>query len=210
MSLFYHLNKSDIINIDSIREGAVMVDKESLRKEMMKKRNSLSKSEKKMKDGSIYNQVINDPDYKSADSVFLFMSFGSEINTKPIIQHALDHNKRVFLPKVVGKNLELFEIKNFENLERSKYGILEPNAYCQKIHNCGIDFILMPGLAFDPTGGRVGYGGGFYDRYISNIPNYQEIPKVAIAYSFQIIDKVPMDKYDIPVDRIIRNEVRNA
>ena len=109
------------------------MDKETLRKKMMKKRNSLSKRKKKIKDESIYNQVINDPDYIKADSVFLFMSFGSEINTKTIIQHALDQNKRVFLPKVVGKNLELFEIEDFENLERSKYGILEPNAHCPKI-----------------------------------------------------------------------------
>src|SRR6056297_3532404 len=104
-----------------------MIEKEAIRKEMMKKRNSLSKKEKKIKDQSIYNQVINDKDYMAADSVFVFLSFGSEINTKPIVEHALDQNKRVFLPKVVGKYLELFEIENFENLERSKFGILEPN-----------------------------------------------------------------------------------
>lgn len=187
-----------------------MVKKEVLRKQMMKKRSNLSKAEKRIKDQSIYKQVISDKDYREADSVFVFLSFGSEINTKPILQHALDHNKRVFLPKVVGNHLELFEIENFENLERSKYGILEPNAYCQGIGNCGIDFILMPGLAFDSSGGRVGYGGGFYDRYISSLPNYKDIPKVAIAYDFQILDKVPMSKYDIPVDRIIVNGVENA
>lgn len=187
-----------------------MLKKEALRKQMIKKRSSLSKKEKKIKDQSIYNQVINDKDYMTANSVFLFLSFGSEINTKPIVEHALDHNKRVFLPKVVGNHLELFEIENFENLDRSKYGILEPNAYCQGIGNCGIDFILMPGLAFDPSGGRVGYGGGFYDRYVSSLPNYKDIPKVAIAYDFQIVDEVPMSKFDIPVDRIIVNEVENV
>lgn len=187
-----------------------MLEKEALRKKMIKERNGLSKKEKKIKDESIYNQVIKDKDYIAANTVFLFMSFGSEINTKKIILDALDHNKKVFLPKVVGKKLELFEIEDFENLERSKYGILEPNAFCQGIGNCGIDFILMPGLAFDSFGGRVGYGGGFYDRYISSLPNYKEIPKVAIAYDFQIIEKVPMSKYDIPVDRIIIDEVKNV
>ncbi len=68
----------------------------------------------------------------------------------------------------------------------------------------------MPGLAFDQFGGRVGYGGGFYDRYISSLPNYEEIAKVAIAYDFQIVDQVPMSKYDIPVDRIIVDEVKNV
>jgi 5-formyltetrahydrofolate cyclo-ligase len=68
----------------------------------------------------------------------------------------------------------------------------------------------MPGLAFDSSGGRVGYGGGFYDRYISSLPNYKDIPKVAIAYDFQIVDEVPMNQYDIPVDRIIVNEVENV
>ena len=187
-----------------------MIEKKVLRKKMMKKRSNLSISKKKLKDKSIYNQVINDQDYIAAASVFLFLSFGSEINTKPIVKHALDHGKQVFLPKVVGKNLELFEIEDFENLEKSKYGILEPKACCQAIGNCGIDFILMPGLAFDPSGGRVGYGGGFYDRYISTLPNYNEIPKVAIAYNFQVIDEVPMSEYDIPVDRIITNGVENV
>jgi len=93
-----------------------MIEKKVLRKKMMKKRSNLSISKKKLKDKSIYNQVINDQDYISADSVFLFLSFGSEINTKPIVKHALDHGKQVFLPKVVGKNLELFEIEDFENL----------------------------------------------------------------------------------------------
>jgi 5-formyltetrahydrofolate cyclo-ligase len=187
-----------------------MLDKEQLRKQMKRKRKSLSSEEKKLKDQSIYKQVISDKDYIAADSVFLFLSFGSEINTNIIIQNALDHNKRVFLPKVVGENIELFEVENFENLKRSKYGILEPNAHCKRIDNCGIDFILMPGLAFDQSGGRVGYGGGFYDRYISSLPKDEEIAKVAIAYDFQIVDHVPMSKYDIPVDRIIVDEVKNV
>jgi len=186
------------------------LEKDQLRKQMMKKRSSLSKKEKKIKDQSIYNQVVNDEDYNTADSVFLFLSFGSEIDTKKIIQDALDHSKKVFLPKVVGENLELFEVEDFENLERSKYGILEPNENCQAIRNCSLDFILMPGLAFDQSGGRVGYGGGFYDRYISSLPNYEKIPKVAIAYDFQIVDEVPMSRYDIPVDRIIVDEVKNV
>jgi len=187
-----------------------MLNKDQLRKKMTKERSNQSKKEKKRKDQSIYAQVIKDEDYINADSVFLFLSFGSEIETKTIVQDALQQKKKVFLPKVVGKKLELFEVKDLENLERSKYGILEPNDQCKGIGNCAIDFILMPGLAFDESGGRVGYGGGFYDRYIASLPNYKAIPKVAIAYDFQIIKQVPMNEFDIPVDRIIINEVKNV
>ena len=201
------MNKSGIIIISQQKRRS-HVRKRSVTSTDDKKRSDLSKKEKKLKDESIYNQVVNDAAFIAADSVFLFLSFGSEIDTKKIIQHALDHNKKVFLPKVIGKKLELFKMKDFENLEKSKFGILEPNAYCESIGNCGIDFILVPGLAFDLSGGRVGYGGGYYDRYISSLPKYETIPKVAIAYDFQIVDEVPMNKYDIPVDRIIIDEVR--
>lgn len=187
-----------------------MIKKEVLRKEMKKKRDNLTKDEKIKKDLSIYNQVINDKEFNDAASVFLFLSFGSEIDTKKIIQYALDQGKVVYLPKVVENHLELYEIENFNNLERSNYGILEPNNNCRCIGNRNIDFILMPGLAFDQSGGRLGYGGGFYDRYIGTLPSYEKIKKVAIAYNFQIIKKVPMGKYDIPVDRIIVDEVKNV
>jgi len=187
-----------------------MIRKENLRKKMKKKRNELSKEEKTKKDQSIYEQVIQDEGFINAESVFLFLSFGSEIDTKRIIQYALDERKTVYLPKVVSNHLEIFEIEDFDNLERSSYGIFEPNKNCKSLNSRKIDFILMPGLAFDATGARLGYGAGYYDRFIASLPLYDKIVKVAIAYDFQMIKNVPTTRYDIPVDRIITNKVKNV
>ena len=101
--------------------------------------------------------------------------------------------------------MKLFKINGFNDLEKGCMGILEPKDKCVEFINEKLDFILMPGLAFDKLGGRIGYGGGYYDKFLKQLSYYKEIPKVAIAYDFQVIDYIPMNDYDVRVDRIITN-----
>ena len=180
-------------------------EKKELRNKMKKIRNLISKENKQIYDEIIFNKLIIDSDFKNANNYFIFVNFGSEIDTKKIINYLLERNKNVFVPKVVGKDMKLFKINGFNDLEEGCMGILEPKDECVEFVDEKLNFILMPGLAFDKSGGRIGYGGGYYDKFLKQLSYYKKIPKVAIAYNFQVIDYIPMNDYDVKVDKIITN-----
>jgi 5-formyltetrahydrofolate cyclo-ligase len=182
-----------------------MKTKGELRKLMMEKRKALSKEEKKELDGIIFSKVIESEYYTKAKIIFVFVSHEDEVDTIKIIKHALKNNKIICVPKVISKlqGMEVIEIKSLEDLEPGKFGILEPKPGNNIISAETIDLVLLPGLAFDIDGGRLGYGGGFYDRYLTNITI--NTPKIGIGYDFQIIDKVTMEKHDNHIDGIITN-----
>ena len=178
-------------------------DKKEIRNEMIKLRDAIPFENKKIKDDKIFNKLINNVDFKKANNYFLFVSFRSEIETKTIINYLIDRNKNVFVPKVVGNIMKLYLIKSLDDLEKGVMGIMEPRENLKELTNEKLDFILMPGLAFDNLGGRIGYGGGYYDKFLSSLDYLNTVPKIAIAYKFQVINSIPMKDYDIRVDKII-------
>lgn len=177
--------------------------KDNIRKKMLLKRKQIDPETKKDWDERIYASIIQDPDYINSKTVFLFHSFNNEIETRNLIEHALNASKHVYIPRVEGRVMRIYQIHDLSNLVKNSMGILEPGDLSKPFTEERIDFILMPGLAFDQKGGRIGYGGGFYDRFLMTLESLDNISKVAIAYDFQVIDFVPMNKHDIPVDRII-------
>lgn len=177
--------------------------KDNIRKRMLIKRKQIDPKRKTQWDEKIYNAIIQDRDYINSETVFLFHSFNYEIETRKLIEHALNASKRVYIPRVEGPVMRIYQIRDLSNLVKNSMGILEPGDLSKPFDEERIDFILMPGLAFDKKGGRIGYGGGFYDRFLMSLESLDDISKVAIAYDFQVIDYVPMSKHDIPVDRII-------
>jgi 5-formyltetrahydrofolate cyclo-ligase len=183
----------------------IINEKNKLRIKIKKMRDAISEDDKKIFDELIFNKLINDENFKKANNYFIFVNFGSEIDTKKIIIYLLKNNKNVFVPKVVGKNMELRKINTLDDLEKGYMGILEPKNNCVEFKNEKLDFILMPGLAFDRSGCRIGYGGGYYDKFLGALDYLEEIPKIAIGYKFQLIDYVPVNDYDIKVDRLITN-----
>jgi len=179
-------------------------EKKEIRNKMIKLRDAMSLEDKKIKDNKIFNKLINNDDFKKAINYFLFVSFRSEIETKTIINYLIDRNKNVFVPKVVGNIMKLYQIKSLEeDLEKGVMGIKEPKESLKELTDEKLDFILMPGLAFDNLGGRIGYGGGYYDKFLSSLDYLNAVPKIAIAYKFQVINHIPMNDYDIRVDNII-------
>ncbi|SKA73609.1 5-formyltetrahydrofolate cyclo-ligase [Clostridium sp. USBA 49] len=180
--------------------------KKSIREEMIKHRDSLSIDIKEKWDENIFNNFINSKFYKYSNTIFSFVSFKSEVDTHKIIKYALNDGKTIYVPKVKSKQkeMEIFKIEGFNDLKKGYFGILEPVEGCKTACRDNIDLILMPGLAFDKYGGRIGYGAGFYDRFLSSIK--KDINKIALAYKFQVIDKVPEDKNDIRIDGIITEE----
>lgn len=186
---------------------AIFNDKKILRKEILEKRNNIDLVKKEEMDKKILNQFYESKYYKQAEKIFIYISYDSEINTKVIINKALKDNKKIYVPRTEFKtrHMDAVGITSLDNLIESKYGILEPSIEELYIDPSELDLIVVPGVAFDRNGGRMGYGAGFYDRYFKKInkQNINKIVKLALAYELQMLDKVPMNTQDVPVDFII-------
>lgn len=150
--------------------------------------------------------------------LFTYISFGNEVDTHEIINKALQMNKKVYVPRVENKEcqasqenlmlneINFYEIQGIDNLIRSNYGILEPDSDTRDKYVSSMSdnnkLMLLPGLVFDTKGNRIGYGAGYYDRYLGKFAG-DEWNKVALAYDFQIANKLTVGIYDVPVDFIV-------
>lgn len=182
-----------------------MENKKNIRNIVKYKRDSLSEEVKEVMDDIIFNKIVESKEYKSAKTIFVYVSFQGEVDTHKFIKYALNDTKRICVPKIISKKegIRAVEINSFEELKKEAYGILEPDNFDKKVDEKNIDLILMPGVAFDENGGRIGYGGAFYDRFLKNVS--PKTLKIALAYDFQIFSKVPMEEHDIKIDGIITN-----
>ncbi len=178
-----------------------------IRKEIRKIRDSLSPDERKKKDKDIIKRLFHMNEFMEAMTIMFFASYKSEPNIFEIIRESLNIGKRVVLPKVniIKKELLLYEIKHCYEMDYGYMDIPEPDVVEDRRMNPEVlDLIIMPGIAFDEKGGRIGYGGGYYDRLISNIE--EKTPLIAIAYDEQIVKKVPIFEHDVRVDKIITDK----
>lgn len=151
----------------------------------------------------ITDKFLNSKEYKECDAIFTFLSFGSEVETRYIIEKALSDNKLIALPYMTDKPHEMVFIKinSLCDLVKNKIGIYEP-VFDDKniVKSNDKTLIIVPGLAFDTKGYRIGYGGGYYDKYLSE---NEYMYSVGLAYDFQIADNIPTDEYDVNTDIII-------
>ncbi|MGG7079311.1 5-formyltetrahydrofolate cyclo-ligase [Clostridium sardiniense] len=175
--------------------------KKETRKNIIKKRDELDITVKEAVDNNIIEKLMMNETYKSARGIFIYIGFGSEINTKIIIKEALNSGKEVYVPKVIKKDMILIKIDSLENLVTSSYGILEPIGDKSDFDVNKLDLIIMPGVAFDKAGNRLGYGGGYYDKFLEY--NQIECKKIALAYDFQVLENLEVEDHDIKVDLII-------
>ena len=146
----------------------------------------------------ICEKVIALPAFIASSCVYVYVDFNKEIETKKIIEAAWNSGKRVAVPKVEGSTMSFYEITSFAQLKPGCWGILEPHD-CQKI-DWDEALMIVPGVAFDKWRHRIGYGGGFYDKYLSGHPN---CVTVAIAFDFQIVAEVPTEIFDIVPQMLI-------
>lgn len=181
-----------------------MNKKAHIRKDVLKKRGSISLQTKKAKDAVIKERLFSLPEFGQARVIFYFASFSSEVNTLMQIEEALRAGKRVVLPLVDKKisGLRLYEIKDLSELSPGVMGIPEPNVPQERQREINdIDLVIMPGVAFDPKGNRLGYGAGYYDKLLSGLT--RQTPLIAIAYEEQIVDCIPHEPHDIRVHTIV-------
>lgn len=141
-------------------------------------------------------------------TVCTYMPFRSELDIAPVMEWCWDQNIKVLVPRAnrLDRSLILHWIESYDDLETGAWGIREPKESAEPWdRHTPIDLIIMPGLAFDLQGGRLGYGGGYYDRFIRSCQRSsgKEPIKMAVAYDLQIVDQVPMEDHDIKIDVII-------
>ncbi|MDY6065884.1 MAG: 5-formyltetrahydrofolate cyclo-ligase [Finegoldia sp.] len=174
------------------------MDKKSIRKQMQEKRDNIANKEAVDKD--LLEKLRGLDEFKNSNNFFIFVSCKSEFDTHDLIRDLIEDGKKVYVPFVVGEGQMIYtEVKSFDDLEPGSYGILEPKEPLKSTDN--LDFILVPGLAFDKNGYRIGYGGGFYDRFLDSLD--ENAHRVSVAYDFQIFDDLDPDSYDQPVEKII-------
>ncbi|MEJ8751971.1 5-formyltetrahydrofolate cyclo-ligase [Lagierella sp. ICN-221743] len=181
------------------------MDKKAIRKKIIAERDDLDFGVKQSKDEIIINRFLDQGFIEKYDNIFCYVSFGSEIDNGKILSTILDSGKNLYVPYVDidSRQMCLCQIHDIaEDLERGHYGILEPKKILRKPVNSGIiDCVISPGVAFTRKMERIGYGGGYYDRFYSSLKKMPFI--VALAYDFQIVDSLPTESFDIPVDMII-------
>lgn len=179
------------------------MDKKVIRKIMSSKRGELTKDEVTNKSKDIFFNILKLKEFIEASQVLCFLNIKNEVDTSFIINYYRENNKKTAAPKVIGSEMEFYYFTNEEDLISGYFNIPEPlnlNEYNKCIPDNN-DIIIVPGLAFDKLGGRIGYGGGFYDKFLNK---YNNLIKIAVAYDFQIIeDELEISEFDIKPDYIV-------
>ncbi|MDW7649787.1 MAG: 5-formyltetrahydrofolate cyclo-ligase [Bacillota bacterium] len=182
-----------------------MEEKKALRKDVLSRCNLLSREEVEQYSEQIADRLFNLPEYRAAETVMFFLNFGSEVMTLKMVPQALAQGKRVVAPKTEHKErrMILSEILDVEDdLAPGMWNIPEPRPDKLRIlQPADIDFVVVPGVAFDEEGNRLGYGGGYYDRFFTQIRD--GVPLVALTFEVQIVDRVPVAPWDRRVDMIV-------
>lgn len=179
-----------------------MTDKTQIRKLVKERRSERTDQQIQEMSHVIAQKIIAMPAFEKAACVYAYIDYNHEVMTDEIIEAAWAAGKRVAVPKVVGKDLIWYYITTSADVESGYMGIREPRTDLPLANETDA-FFIMPGVAFDKDCHRVGYGGGFYDRYLEkNNTHY----KVALAFSFQIFDSVPFEAHDILPDAVVSEE----
>ncbi|MFA5524416.1 MAG: 5-formyltetrahydrofolate cyclo-ligase [Tissierellales bacterium] len=181
------------------------MDKRTLRSEILNRRKVLSKKQVITKSSAISSQLFSTEQYKNSKYIMCYIDFRNEVRTEGIIKTALKEDKNIIIPisVVETKQLILSQLLDYDKeLESGTYGILEPKKEFIRVVNPElVDLVIMPGVAFDRRGYRIGYGGGYYDRFLTRIND--SVPKIALAFELQMVPYVRKGRYDLPVDYII-------
>lgn len=178
-------------------------EKNLIRKQMKQLRADMTRTERFEKSMQIFEQLITVPEFKRADRIYTYVSMDNEIDTIMLIDYSLSIEKRVFVPRVSGKDMEFYEISDISELSPGYMGIYEPDINGKEPDYSRTGFMCMPGLAFDRSYNRIGYGGGFYDRYLS-VDN--KLYKAALAYEAQLLESIPAQDGDVRPDMIVTEE----
>lgn len=202
------------------------MNKKDVRKNVLAVRDAIPAEDRARYDASIRESVMGTEEYREADVILAYVSYKSEVDTTALIQQALADGKHVFAPKVSGKEMEFWQISSLKDLREGYRGILEPIQSISfsewiKEHDCKV-MMWMPGAAFDRERHRIGYGGGFYDRYLNRLLQQSVqttsadqmrtqsgcfmLTTAALAYSCQVLERIPYEEHDVRPDMLVTEQ----
>ncbi len=177
-----------------------MLGKKEIRAEVKKRRREADEETLHEKSLQILERFRQLSAYKDASLLLAYVDAKREVETRLLMRCAWDDGKKVAVPRVDGDGImHFYYLRSLKDLEPGAFGIMEPRADC-RICEPEEGLLLMPGVAFDEQGHRVGYGGGYYDRYLEKHPH---LIHIALAFEFQIFPEVPSEKHDICPDLIV-------
>ena len=173
--------------------------KKSLRQHIRDEKRKFSTQQLKVFSNALCNNILGMERYKSAKTILLYSSLPDEADVFAIIDNAYSNGKCVLLPKVVGEDLELRIYNGADTLERGAFGILEPTGDIFSDYDA-IDLAVIPGMAFDHNGNRLGRGKGYYDRLL---PRLRNAYKIGVCFPFQYFDEIPSEAHDVRMDCVV-------
>ena len=175
--------------------------KSELRKQVLHEMKAISQEQKQFIDQALTEQLLQHPFYQEAKVIATYLSFPHEFQTQELIEQALKDGKKVLIPKTYPKGRMDFVVYDPQQLVKTSFGLLEPQGNLEVVDVSKIDLIHVPGLAFTTEGYRIGYGGGYYDRYLKHFSGNT----LSTVYPCQIRDFIPED-HDIPVQEVLVDE----
>lgn len=175
------------------------MDKKELRRQIRERKRAMTE-EQIVTASEKLGQLFADSElYRRAKTIYGYLPYNQEVRTMPMLQRALADGKRVAVPKVYGEEMRFIYLTDLSRVDAGYAGIPEP-VDDGPVADDPTALVLMPGLAFDRQGRRIGYGGGFYDRFLAEEPNH---PTLALCYSFQMVEEIPTEEFDVPVDCVL-------
>ena len=175
------------------------MDKKELRRAIRERKRAMTEEEIVSRSAKLGVLFTQSDAYKNAKTIYGYLPYNQEVRTVPMLEQALRDGKRVAVPKVYGDEMKFLYLDDLTKVSKGYAGIPEPIAD-GPVADDTTALVLMPGLAFDPQGHRIGYGGGFYDKVLAAEPNH---PTLALCYEFQMLPVLDTEEHDIPVDTVL-------
>ena len=175
------------------------MDKKELRSYIRQQKRAMTQEQIQEASARLAELLYQTPEYRAAKTIYFYLPYNQEVRTVPMVEQAWADGKQVAVPKVYDDEMRFIYLTDMSQVDKGYSGIPEPIADAP-VANDPEALVLMPGLAFDKEGHRIGYGGGFYDKFLAAEPHH---PTVALCYAFQMVEQIPVDDYDIPVDRVL-------
>lgn len=175
------------------------MDKQALRKEIREKKRAMTEAEIVSKSEKLGQLFLSSAAYQEAKTIYGYLPYNQEVRTVAMLQQALEDGKRVAVPKCYGDEMKFIYLEDLSRVEKGYCGIPEP-VEDSPVANDPTALVLMPGLAFTKEGLRMGYGGGFYDKFLASEPGH---PTLALCYDFQMVEHIPTEEFDVPVDTVL-------
>ena len=173
--------------------------KKELRRTIRDRKRAMTEEEIVQRSEKLGKLFVQSEAYKNAKTIYGYLPYNQEVRTVPMLEQALKDGKKVAVPKVYGDEMKFLYLDDLSKVSKGYAGIPEPIAD-EPVADDETALVLMPGLAFDPAGHRIGYGGGFYDKFLAAEPNH---PTLALCYEFQMLPELHTEEHDIPVDTVL-------